>query len=184
MAEPGTLYKIEPSYDSTIAIEVTKTGLLRRQRHVLVFDKFAGSLHYAPEDPGSSRVELTIDPHSLSCRDKWLNPRKARKVAEFTRVNVLAAERYPEIRFLSQAVTAKPLRGFVVEGRLSLRNVECVVRANVMPGPLSNGRFQIDADAPVRLSLFGIKPPKSLLGLIGTKDDAMVHLLVWASATV
>lgn len=181
MAEPGTLFKIEPSYDSTIAIEVSKTGWLRRRKHVLVFEKFHGQLHYSPEDPAGAKVEITIDPSSLTCRDKWLKARKAAKVAEFARSKVLAAERYPEIRFASCSVTPKPLRGYVVEGKLSLCGADSIIRANVMLGPRNNGRFQIDADAPLVLSRFGIKPPQSLLGLIGTKDEAMVHLLVWAT---
>jgi hypothetical protein len=33
----------------------------------------------------------------------------------------------------------------------------------------------------VRLSDFGIKCPSALLGLIGTRNEAMIHLLLWAS---
>ncbi len=181
MAEPETLYKIEPSYDSTIAVEVSKTGLLRQRKHVLVFESFQGKLHFSPDDPQSARVEITIDPGSIACRDKWLKPRKIKKVAEFARSKVLAADLHREIRFASRAVSPKPLRGFVVEGLLSLRGVESPVRANVILGPQTNGRFQIDADAPLRLSDFGITPPSALLGLIGTRNDAMIHLLLWAS---
>lgn len=181
MAEPETLYKIEPSYDSTIAIEVSKTGLLRKRRHVLVFERFDGRLHYSAEDPQHARVEITIDPGSIACRDKWLKARKLKKVAAFARSKVLSADRHPEIRFASCSIAPKPLRGYVVEGRLSLCGVDSAIRANVILGTQSNGRFQIDADAPLRLSDFGITPPSSLFGLIGTRDEAMVHLLVWAS---
>lgn len=180
-AEQATLYKIEPSYDSTVAVEVSKSGLLRKRKHVLVFEQFNGRLEYVPEHPPSSRVEITVEASSVTCRDKWLKARKLKHVAGFARSQVLLADQYPQIRFVSSAISAKPLRGFVVEGRLLLRGVERGVRANIILGPQNHGRFQIDADASIRLSDFGIKPPSSLFGLIGTRDEVMVHLLVWAS---
>ncbi|MCU1292264.1 MAG: hypothetical protein JWP08_1114 [Bryobacterales bacterium] len=181
MEAPEALYKIAPSYDSTIAVEVCKTGLLRKRRHVLVFERFDGQIHYSPDNPTGAYVQITVDPGSVICRDKWLRLGKQKHVAEFTRSQVLAADRHPEIRFVSSSITAKPLRGFVVEGTLSLCGAEHPVRANLILGPQSNGRFQIDADAPVRLSDFGIKCPSALLGLIGTRNEAMIHLLLWAS---
>jgi polyisoprenoid-binding protein YceI len=181
MAEPETIYKIEPSYDSTIALEVSKSGLLHKRKHVLVFERFDGRLHYSADQPQLASVEITVDPGSLACRDKWLKPRKLQKVADFARSKVLGADRHPEIRFASRTVAPKPLRGYVVEGLLSLCGVDRVIRANVILGPQTNGRFQIDADAPLRLSDFGIMRPSLLFGLIGTRDEAMVHLLVWAS---
>jgi polyisoprenoid-binding protein YceI len=181
MAAPETLYKIAPSYDSTIAVEVCKTGLLRKRRHILVFERFEGQLHYSPDDPTGARVQITVDPRSVACRDSWLGLGRQKRVAEFTRSRVLTADRHPEIRFVSKSIAAKPLRGFVVEGTLSLCGADCAVRANLILGPQSNGRFQIDADAPLRLSDFGIKRPSALLGLIGTRDEAMVHMLLWAS---
>jgi hypothetical protein len=45
---------------------------------------------------------------------------------------------------------------------------------------MPNDRFQIDADAMLRLSDFGIKPPTALLGMIGTKNEVLIHLLLWA----
>lgn len=183
MAEPEALYKIEPSYDSTIAVEVAKTGLLRKHKHILVFERFNGQLYYSPDDPKSARIELIIDSGSLTCQDKWLKPKKRKKVAEFARSRVLAADRHCEMRFASSAISLKPLRGFVVEGKLALCGVEKPIRANVILGPQTNGRFQIDADVPLRLSDFGIKPPSALLGMIGTQNEAMVHLLIWASRT-
>lgn len=181
MAATQALYEITPSYDSTVAIEVVKRGLLHKRKHVLVFERFDGRLHYSPDDPTGTHVEIKIDPRSILCRDKWLKPRKQKRVAEVARNQVLAADRHPEIRFVSNAVSAKPLRGFIVEGTLTLRGAEHSLKANVMFGPQTNGRFQIDADAPIRLSDFGIKPPSRLLGLIGTRNEAMIHLLIWAS---
>ena len=181
MAAPDTVYKLAPSYDSTIAVEVAKTGLLRKHKHVLVFERFDGQLHYSPDDPTAARIEISIDPGSVVCQDKWLKARKRKHVAEFARSRVLAADRHQQIRFVSSLIAPKPLRGFVVQGTLSLRGVEHPVKANVILGPQTKGRFQIDADAPLLLSDFGITPPSSFLGLIGTRNDAMIHLLLWAS---
>lgn len=180
MDEVVTLYTIAPSYDSTLAVEIANTGLLRHRKHVLVFERFEGQISYSPENPTASRVELSLDPDSLRCRDKGLKPRRAEKFAAFIRSRVLKTGRSSTVRFVSSSVSAKPLRGYVVEGTLFLCGAEQQVRANVMLGVQTNGRFQIDADAPVKLSAFGIKPPSSLFGLIGTRDEAMIHMLLWA----
>ncbi len=181
MAEHESLYKIEPSYDSTIAVEIAKVGFFQRQKHVLVFERFSGQLHYSPGSPQTAKMEITIDPASVTCSDKWLKPRRAKQFIEYARSKALLAEQHPEIRFASTSIASKALRGFVAEGELRLRGNVRVVRANLIFGPQTNGRFQIDADAPIRLSDFGISPPSSLFGLIGTRDEAMVHLLLWAS---
>jgi len=41
------LYTILPSNDSTLAIELFKSGLMRRKKHTLFFENFSGELSYA-----------------------------------------------------------------------------------------------------------------------------------------
>ncbi len=90
---------------------------------------------------------------------------------------------HPEIRFASTRISPKALRGFVVEGVLKIRGVGRTVKVNVVLNPMKHDRFQVDGDASLLLSDFGIQPPSSLLGLIGTKDEALVRLLLWATAS-
>jgi polyisoprenoid-binding protein YceI len=179
---PGSeiLHTISPSNDSTVALEVFKTGLLRNRKHILFFENFQGELYYTPERPESSRVTMCVDTRSLVCRDQWLKPKKQQAVSRYAREEALTAVSHPEIRFSSTRIAAKPLRGFVVEGVLDIRSITRVVKVNVVLNPMKNDRFQIDGDATIRLSDFGVNPPAALLGLIGTKDEALVRLLLWA----
>jgi len=181
MADSDILQTISASNDSTVAVEVFKTGLLRKRRNILFFERFSGELCYSPERPESSHVALSIDAKSVVCRDKWLKPKKQRRIADYARNIALAADKHPEIRFSSTRMAAKPLRGFVAECELSLRGVTRPAAVNVVFSPMSHGRLQIDADTQIRLTDFGIELPTSLFGLIGTKNEAMVHLLLWAT---
>jgi polyisoprenoid-binding protein YceI len=180
---PGSeiLHTIAPSNDSTIALEVFKTGLLRRRKHILFFEKFDGELHYSPVCPEASRVAIHVDTHSLVCRDRWLKPKKQEAVGRYARDQALEADRHPEIRFSSTRIASKLLRGFVVEGVLNIRNITRVVKVNIVLTPMKNDRFQIDGDATLCLSDFGVKPPAGFWGLAGTKDEALVRLLLWAT---
>jgi polyisoprenoid-binding protein YceI len=184
MSDWQTLYTISPSADSTLALEVFKTGLMRRKKHVLFFDNFAGQLCYIREHPESSRLDISIDTLSVACRDQWLKPKQQRMVADYALKQALAADRYPEMRFASTRISAKPLRGFVIEGVLTMRGTGRNVRVNVVLNPMKRGRFQIDGDATLRLSDFGIHPPSMMLGLVGTKDEALLRLLLWATEPV
>ena len=181
MPDWRTIYTISPSVDSTIALEVEKTGFMRGKKHLLFFEDFQGELCYVPEHPESSRLDITIEAGSAVCRDRWLRPRQQSQVTSFARREALDAERYPQIRFASIRVSAKPLRGFVVDGVLTLRGTGRNVRVNVVMGPMKKGRFQVDGDATLKLSDFGIHPPSQLFGLVGTKDTALLRLLLWAT---
>lgn len=174
-------YTISASDDSTIAVEVFKTRLMRKRKHLLFFQNFSGHFLHSSERPEDSQLKLTIDAKSVICRDQWLKVRQQRRVTEYAR-NALAAERHPEIQFSSSRVAIKPLRGFTFEGVLNVCGVTRVLKLNLVLSPRSNARLQLDADASIRLTDFGITPPSSRFGLAGTKDDALIHLLLWARA--
>ncbi len=183
MSTRETLYTISPSNDSTVALEVFKTGLMKGKKHILFFERFSGELCFVPERPESSRVNMMIDASSVLCRDQWLRPKKQQAVTAYARKNALSADAHPEIRFASTRISSKALRGFVVEGVLKIRGVSRTVKVNAVLNPMKRDRFQIDGDTSFLLSDFGIQPPSALLGLIGTKDEALVRLLVWATNT-
>jgi polyisoprenoid-binding protein YceI len=196
MAEPTTLYTISPSEDSTIAVELLRTGpLARKKKQTLFFESFHGEMHMATDHPASSRILLAVDAASVVCRDTSLTVKDERTgrlvhvvrvkqrqaVAGFVRKQALAAATYPEIRFTSTSIRAKALRGFVVTGILQIREISRELKVNLSLGPTTRTRaFQLDADAPLRLSDFGLPRPSAMLGLIGTSDDAVLHLRLWA----
>jgi polyisoprenoid-binding protein YceI len=181
MSQWQTVYTISPSLDSTLTLEVFKTGLMRGKKHILFFENFRGELSYVKDCPESSRLDVTIDAASVICRDRWLRTKQQQMVTSFARNQALDAEHHPEVRFASSRISAKPLRGFVIEGVLKLRGTTRNVRVNVVLTAMNRGRFQIDGDAAFRLSDFGIQPPSTWLGLAGTKDEALLRLLLWAT---
>jgi polyisoprenoid-binding protein YceI len=174
------LYTISPSNDSTIAVEVLKTGLLRHRKHLFCFENFEGQLYYVADRRESSRVKLSVDSRSLVCHDPSLKPGKQQAVSRQAREKALGSNNGSEIRFSSSQISPKPLRGYAVQGMLDVGNATHTVTVNVALTAMRNDRLQIDGDATLRLSDFGIKPPKSLFGLIGTKDEALIRLLLWA----
>lgn len=182
MAELATLYTISPSNDSAFAVEVLRTGWMgRKKRHILFFENFRGELHLVANDPAKSRIQLTADASSLVCRDTWLKEKKRAAVAEFARKDALQANLHPEIRFTSTCIRAKPLRGFVVTGILQIRGISRELKVNMSFNPRRKHEFQLDGDTALRLSDFDLPRPTAMFGLMGTKDETMVHLLLWAA---
>ena len=180
MTEPATCYTIAPSNDSTLAIEVSRTGLKRRKKHLIFFENFKGEMSFCESDPAAFKMKLIIDGNSAVCRDAWLSEKKRRALAEFAR-NALAATTHSEIRFTSTSIRPKAFRGFVVEGVLEIRGASRVVKVNTVLGSMRKDHIQVDGDATLSLGDFGLPKPSTLFGLIGTKDEALVRLLLWAT---
>ena len=181
MLREQTLYTISPSNDSTLAIEVYRTGLMKRKKHLLFFERFSGELWYIPENPENSRVKMAIDVSSVVCRDKWLKPKSQEEMCRHTRSEVLAADRNPQITFTSSRMTLKPIRGLAAEGALKIGETVRTVTFNVVVNQTKPATLQIDGDATFRLSDFGIARPASHFGLAGTKDEVLVRVLLWGT---
>jgi len=175
------LYTISPSADSTLALEVCKSGLMRRKKHLLFFEKFSGALSYVADRPEDSRATLVIDANSIVCRDTWLNAKKQQSLIQYAKHEALVVDGHSDIRFSSTRISAKALRGFVVEGELKICDISRMVKVNVVINEKKHDTFQVDGDAALCLSDFDIKPPSSLFGLAGTKDEALVRILLWAT---
>lgn len=177
MAELATLYTISPSEESTVAIEVLGSGLIgRKKRHTLLFKNFRGEMQLVGKDPVGSRILLTVDASSVFCRDARMNGKKRQVVAEFARNKALAANVHPEIRFTSTKVEAKALRGFLVTGILQIHGTSRELKINMSFDGTRTRELQLDGDAQLRLSDFDLPRPSALFGLMGTRDEAVVHL--------
>jgi polyisoprenoid-binding protein YceI len=181
MSAPLTEFTISSSQDSTLAVEVTMAGLLgRKKKRMFFFESFTGAMRLVDENPAAAHIELTIDAASVACRDAKLSEKERLAAARFVRENALGAARYPAIRYTSTHVRAKPLRGFVVTGLVEVREVKRELNINLAWTPRRKDDFQLDGDTSLRLSDFGLPRPSSMFGLISTKDDVLVHLLLWA----
>ena len=178
MSARQATFVIPPSPDSTISIEIKKAGLLKR-KYFLVFTRFSGQLVYSEEDPLASALQLDIQTDGITC---WEADRKTqgrtipRRAAD---LKSLSDKIHGGVSFVSQQFSPKPLRGYVMEGILGIAGVSRTIRANVGFGAVKKNRLQIDADARLRLSDFGIEPPPSFLGLIRTEDEIFLQILVW-----
>lgn len=181
MPDSGISHKIFASNDSTVAVEAFQTGPFRKRKVVLFFETFSGDFFHSPDAPHMSRLELQVETSSVVCREKALSPAKCERITRYVREVALAAAKYPQIVFRSTSVAAKPLRGFVMHGDLTIRGVTCSTKANLGVSELKNDRLQLDADANIRLRDFGIQPPSSLLGLVKVGEGAMVHLMLWTN---
>jgi polyisoprenoid-binding protein YceI len=180
MSARHTVYKISPSPDSTLAIEIKKTGLVKR-KHLFVFEQYSGELVYDPDQPLDSVLNLCIEANSLVCRDADAKPKTRERLTRFARAEALRAQDHPEVLIQSQRFLAKPLRGFVAEGTLRFHGVDRSIKANVGFGVPKKDRVQLDADATLRLSDYNLPRPSSLFGLIQTEDEVVLHALVWGT---
>ena len=174
--------RIIAASDSTIAVEVFEAGLLRKRKLILFFDDFSGELFHSPECPGQSRLALKVDARSVECREPSLSKAKRHAITTYARDVALAAGQHPEILFQSTYMKEKPLRGFVMNGQLTVRGVTRPVRANLDIGPMKQHRVQIDADASIRLNDLGIEAPSAWLGLTRVRNEAMIHVLLWTDS--
>ena len=174
-------YAISPSADSTVALEVFKTGPMRKKKHLLFFENFSGVLSYAADKPENSRASFTIEVGSLVCRDAWLSGKQQKLVTHYAKQEALVGDGHPSILFSSRRICAKPLRGFEVEGELAICGIRRMVKVNAVGTDKPHDSLQLDGDATLRLSDFDIRPPSRSFGLVGTKDEALVRLLLWAT---
>ena len=142
---------------SRFDVKTGKAGLFgfAGHGHVIRARAFSGRVVYYPTAPADSRVEITVSADSLEV----LTPpdtAEIRKVTAAMRAEVLQVERYPEITFVSTAVT--PIEGgFRVQGNLTIvdHTREATVDIAVQVGPdtlRSTGTFA------VKQTDFGIKP--------------------------
>lgn len=175
-----TVFKIAPSPDSILAVEVRQLGWSKK-KHLFVFERYSGEFVYDPEQPLASRIELSIEADSVICRDSAKGQRQRDRLTDFARQEALAAHRFPRIQIQSERFVAKALRGFVAEGTLSFHEASRPIRANFDFGVLKRDRLQIDSDATLRLSEYNLPRPSSLLGMIRTDDEVVLHALVWGT---
>ena len=174
-------YAILPSNDSTLAVELYRTGLARRKKHLVFFEDFRGKFISSGNDAEGSQMQIAINASSAVCRDAWLSAKKQEELSRFARDNVLATGQHPEIKFESSSVARKRIRGFVVKGTLNIRGTARDATVNVVINQTKPDTLQLDGDATLRLSEFGIEPPSWFLGLTKIKDEVLIRVLLWAT---
>ena len=175
-------YSISATRDSTIAAEIIETRWLRKCPYFLSFEAFQGSLVYCPDHLDQSRLTIEIDAKSVACRDRRRSPNKQRRTAEYARTTLLNAAAFPTVQFASRQISAKPLRGLVVDGALTVRGVERPFKMNAVLTPIGRDRLEVEADCILRLSDFDIQAPAFLWSMVKIGDEALIQLRLQATA--
>ena len=153
-------FEFQPSANNRFELRVYKTGLLSGKAHIFVFEKFRGAAD-------ANRVEFIVEANSLVVEDDW-SPAKG-KLNEIRKVALdvmMDAKKYPELRFVSTAVT-KTETGYTVQGDLTIRGRAKPVTVTVE----RKGDGMFEGKAQIRHSDFGLKPQTTALGAIGTRDE-------------
>jgi polyisoprenoid-binding protein YceI len=180
LAAAPVSYEISPAADSRFALEVAKTGLMSGKKHLFLFDRYRGTLVYDPDAPEATRVEMIIEAGSAVCQDTWVKPKDLQKIQETALKDMMAADRYPELRFVSNRVTRQPDGRFGVEGTLTVRGIDKPAMVTVALEQESGGRLRLAGEAEVRIRDYGLKPPSAVLGAVGTKNEMQVEFRVTA----
>src|ERR1700722_973270 len=107
MVTNETRFTIEPTSESSVAVQVFKSGLMAKRKHMLFFQRYGGFVDYDSKNPEKSRVELSFDANSVVCRDEWLKPDKRKELLAFVHKDVLAVDRHQRIAFASERVERK-----------------------------------------------------------------------------
>jgi polyisoprenoid-binding protein YceI len=181
MPEEIVRYLIKPSAESTFTLEVSKTGLMAGKKHFLFFEQYSGEVDYDPQHPENSRVSLTVEARSVTCKDAWVKKKEQRKMILDAAVNdMMAASQYPQLTFASTRITGKSKGQYEIQGNLTVRGITKPIAFAAAAKPSGIERLEIDGDAQINLKDYGLTPPSAMLGLIGTKSKMTLRFLVWA----
>jgi polyisoprenoid-binding protein YceI len=173
-AQPGR-YELGPTHGSRFALTVEKTGLLSGKKHVFEFQRFSGRVLFDRAAPSRSQVELTIDAASAICKDTWVSDKDRSRILAFMLRDMLDVERHPRLTFKSSSIVMKGDRSFEVAGNLDVRGIDKPAKVSVIIDDGEGALQSVNGEALVRLTEYGLKPPKAALGAIGTKDEMTVE---------
>src|SRR5262249_20488026 len=164
-------YSIQLNSANRFELHVFKTGLYHGKFHTFLFPDYTGTVEYDPQSPEKSKIELTLAAKPVKCVDTWLSSKDLKSVQEYALHDMLAADQYPEIRFISSEIHPAGANHFDVRGTLKIRGITKPASVDVVLQQASEGTLAFRGTASVRLTDYGLKPPKALLGTIGTKNE-------------
>jgi polyisoprenoid-binding protein YceI len=183
MSDRVVKYSVLASTDSAIIVEVLHTKLLKKHKYVLSFDDFTGEVYYVQNHPEKSWLTFEVAAQSITCKDRRLSTAKQRRVAKYVKDLVLNTTASSTIQFSSRQISAKALRGFAVEGLLTVRGTERPLKMNAIFAAPSIDQLEVEGDFIFQFSEFGIKIPSSLFGMIRIGDQALVQFHMHAART-
>ena len=172
---PAAALEIVPGENQQLILEVEKTGLMKGKKHVLFFPRFQGKVNYDDAQPQNSSVELQVEAGVVVCKDTWVSEKDRKDIEEYA-LELLVAREHPKIRFRSTKVEPKGSDEFLVSGNLEMRGVAKPVTVMVSRKPAN----LFEGSTRFRMSDWGIKPRRAVLGVIGTKDETTLTFALTA----
>ena len=185
--------------ESVLEVHAGKTGILAGfgHEHRVRAHAFSGTVVYFPDDPGRSRVSVTVLTDSL----RVVAEADSADIPEITRTmrtRTLRVDSFPEIRFVSRSVVpltanGAPLTGerravsgardtlLRVTGDLTMVGVTRPVTVDMALG-VAGDTLRAEGSFVVRQTDFGIKPFSKALGMVKVKDEVRFELRVVAAA--
>ncbi|SRR5712692_5428299 len=175
LAAQAATYDVQPAQGSRFALEVFKSKLWEGRKHTFIFDRFSGVFSFDRERPERSTVRFAVESGSVRCVDDWVKPNQVKDI-EKAAADTMAVGAYPEITFQSTTIAVKSPDRYEVQGLLTIRGQAKPVALSVKATP-REGEFWVEGSGTVKLSDFGLKPPRGVVGVglfIGTKDEMTV----------
>jgi polyisoprenoid-binding protein YceI len=182
LAAQQATHEIRSVPGSRFALEVFKSKMWEGRKHTFVFDRFSGVLKLDNGQPGRSTVRFAVESASARCVDDWVKPNQIKDI-EKAAMQEMAAAAFPEITFHSTAIIVKSSNEYEVQGLLTIRDQTKQVALMVRRAQREGGIW-VEGSGQVRLSDFGLKPPRGVPGVglfIGTKDEMRVQFVLMAS---
>jgi polyisoprenoid-binding protein YceI len=176
-------HDIRPAEGSRFALEVFKSKLWEGRKHTFVFDRFSGALSFNHEQPEMSTVQFVVESASARCVDDWVKPHQIKDIEKAAIQGTMLAAQFPEITFHSTTITTKSSGQYEVRGLLTIRDRTKAV-ALIVKVTLREGGIWVEGSGRIKLSDFGLKPPRAAAGVglfIGTKDEMTVQFALLAN---
>jgi polyisoprenoid-binding protein YceI len=154
---PAGVYKLDKSHTS-VTMKLTHLGI---SYYTLRFDKVQGEYTYDPAHPQATKVDVTIDPTSVDTGDPGFN----RQIA----TQVLEADKFPQIQFVSSALRSTSDDRGVLVGDLTFHGVTKTVSLDVIYNGLGRGllhepRMGFSASTVLKRSDFGVTKYEPMVG--------------------
>ena len=121
-AAPAGNYRLDPTHAS-VTWSLSHAGL---SNYTARFDDISGALNFRPEAPANSRVDIRIDPKSVSTG----LPKFDEEIA--TSGNYFDANSFPEIRFVSTDIKLTGEATGLITGDLTVKGVTKPVTLDVI----------------------------------------------------
>lgn len=174
-------YEVRPAADTSFALSVEKTGLMRGKKHLFLFEKYEGALQFDAQRPTESKIQLTIDSRSAICKDDWVSAKELLSIQQAALDDMLAASRYPSMTFTSETIKALGGDRYEAQGILTIRDLSKPVGVTVQLNAANPTLLRLIGSATIKLTDYKLKPPSAILGAIGTKDEMILNFTISAS---